>query len=102
MHTCRKIISYYSRYYGGKTGLGGLLNAADLSILYNKCLSWQDDSSDIIQDLRDEISKMRDRIASASEPNKDDVLKMEVCTGPSIEEIEIFINIYIYVCSSNF
>ncbi|XP_021340349.1 kinesin-like protein KIF21A [Mizuhopecten yessoensis] len=36
-----------------------------------------DDSSDIIQDLRDEISKLRDRIASASEPKKEDVLKME-------------------------
>ncbi|XP_069129785.1 chromosome-associated kinesin KIF4B-like isoform X2 [Argopecten irradians] len=36
-----------------------------------------DDSSDIIQDLRDEISKLRDRIASSSEPNKDDVLKMQ-------------------------
>jgi len=38
----------------------------------------QDETSDIIQDLRDEISKLRDRIASASEPKKDDVLKMEV------------------------
>ncbi|XP_060080891.1 chromosome-associated kinesin KIF4B-like [Ylistrum balloti] len=36
-----------------------------------------DDSSDIIQDLREEISKLRDRIASSSEPNKEDVLKME-------------------------
>lgn len=37
----------------------------------------QDETHDIINDLRDEISKLRDKIASQSQPNKDDVLKME-------------------------
>ena len=38
----------------------------------------QDDTQDIIAELRLEISKLRDKIASAPEPNRDDVAKMEV------------------------
>ena len=34
----------------------------------------------MIAELRNDISKLRERIASTSEPNRDDVLKMEVCT----------------------
>ena len=33
----------------------------------------------MIAELRNEISRLRDRIASTSEPSRDDVLKMEVC-----------------------
>lgn len=36
-----------------------------------------DETHDIINDLRDEISKLREKIAAQSQPNKDDVLKME-------------------------
>ena len=36
-----------------------------------------DETHDIINDLRDEISKLRVKIAAQSQPNKDDVLKME-------------------------
>ena len=32
----------------------------------------------MIAELRNDISKLRDRISSTSEPNRDDVLKMEV------------------------
>lgn len=39
---------------------------------------FQDETHDIINDLRDEISKLREKIAAQSQPNKDDVLKMEV------------------------
>ena len=38
----------------------------------------QDETNDIIADLREEIGKLRDKIATMSEPYKDDVLKMEV------------------------
>ncbi|XP_025087513.1 chromosome-associated kinesin KIF4A-like isoform X3 [Pomacea canaliculata] len=36
-----------------------------------------DDTQDIISELRHEISKLRNKITSASEPNRDDVAKME-------------------------
>lgn len=38
----------------------------------------KDDTQDIISELRHEISKLRNKITSASEPNRDDVAKMEV------------------------
>jgi len=38
----------------------------------------QDETNDVISDLRDEIGKLRDKLASTSEPNREDVLKMEV------------------------
>ncbi|XP_076468028.1 kinesin-like protein KIF3A isoform X2 [Babylonia areolata] len=36
-----------------------------------------DDTQDIIAELRQDISKLRDKIAAAPEPNRDDVTKME-------------------------
>ncbi|KAL8593853.1 hypothetical protein ACOMHN_018065 [Nucella lapillus] len=36
-----------------------------------------DDTQDLIAELRQDISKLRDKIASAPEPNRDDVAKME-------------------------
>ena len=41
---------------------------------------FQDETNDVIAELRNDISKLRERIASTSEPNRDDVLKMEVST----------------------
>ena len=38
----------------------------------------QDEINDVIAELRVEISKLRDKIAAAAEPNRDDVDKMEV------------------------
>lgn len=38
----------------------------------------QDDTQDIIAELRQDISKLRDKVAGAPEPNRDDVAKMEV------------------------
>ncbi|XP_060576817.1 chromosome-associated kinesin KIF4A-like, partial [Ruditapes philippinarum] len=36
-----------------------------------------DETNEVIADLREEIGKLRDKIASTSEPSKEDVLKME-------------------------
>ncbi|XP_052792846.1 chromosome-associated kinesin KIF4-like [Mya arenaria] len=36
-----------------------------------------DETNQIISELREEISRLRDKLASTSEPNRDDVLKME-------------------------
>ena len=38
----------------------------------------QDESNDIIAELRDEIQKLRSKITSSTEPNSNDVLKLEV------------------------
>ncbi|KAJ8298132.1 hypothetical protein KUTeg_024663 [Tegillarca granosa] len=74
-----------------KVGVRSVINLVDLAGIIRRefchydvsscvpcgSLSCYDEISDVIADLRDEISKLRDRIANTSEPNKDDVLKME-------------------------
>lgn len=41
-------------------------------------LSLQDETNEVIAELREEIGKLRDKISSTAEPNREDVLKMEV------------------------
>lgn len=51
--------------------------AAMAKNIKNKVKMNLDETNDVIAELRNDISKLRDRIASTSEPNRDDVLKME-------------------------
>ena len=46
----------------------------------NKARMNLDDTQDVIAEMRQDISKLRDKIASAPEPKRDDVSKMEVCS----------------------
>ena len=46
----------------------------------------KDETNEVIADLREEIGKLRDKIASTSEPGKEDVLKMEVSSNMFILE----------------
>ena len=38
----------------------------------------QDDTQDVIAEMRQDIARLRDKIASASQPDRDDIGRMEV------------------------
>ncbi|KAL3879007.1 hypothetical protein ACJMK2_031328 [Sinanodonta woodiana] len=69
------VISPIDKSY--KDTLATLQTAQHAKSVKNKVKINLDETQDVISELREEIRKLRDKIASSPEPNRDDVLRME-------------------------